>query len=76
MNADYDKNTRTLKLTKTGKANDGIVVQNGAKIYGDKNVAFASDNINIYKGLGGSVGKKICLQCGRHGFNPWVGKIL
>ena len=23
---------------------------------------------------GGSVGKKICLQCGRPGFNPWVGK--
>ena len=24
---------------------------------------------------GTSVGKKICLQCGRPGFNPWVGKI-
>jgi len=24
---------------------------------------------------GGSVGKKICLQCGRPGFNSWVGKI-
>ena len=23
-----------------------------------------------------SVGKKICLQCGRSGFDPWVGKIL
>ena len=25
---------------------------------------------------GGSVVKRICLQCRRHGFNPWVGKIL
>ena len=25
---------------------------------------------------GGSAGKKICLQCGRSGFDPWVGKIL
>ena len=25
---------------------------------------------------GGSVGKKICLQCRRPGFNPWVGNIL
>ena len=24
---------------------------------------------------GGSDGKKICLQCGRPGFDPWVGKI-
>ena len=24
---------------------------------------------------GGSEGKSICLQCGRPGFNPWVGKI-
>ena len=23
----------------------------------------------------GSAGKKICLQCGRPGFDPWVGKI-
>ena len=23
----------------------------------------------------GSVGKNICLQCGRPGFDPWVGKI-
>ena len=26
--------------------------------------------------LGGSDGKSICLQCGRPGFDPWVGKIL
>ena len=25
---------------------------------------------------GGSDGKSACLQCGRPGFNPWVGKIL
>ena len=25
--------------------------------------------------MGGSAGKKICLQCGRPGFDPWVGKI-
>ena len=24
---------------------------------------------------GGSDGKSVCLQCGRPGFNPWVGKI-
>ena len=24
---------------------------------------------------GGLDGKKICLQCGRPGFDPWVGKI-
>ena len=24
---------------------------------------------------GGSVGKNICLECGRPGFNPWVGKM-
>ena len=25
---------------------------------------------------GGSDHKRICLHCGRHGFDPWVGKIL
>ena len=25
---------------------------------------------------GGSDGKSVCLQCGRPGFDPWVGKIL
>ena len=24
---------------------------------------------------GGSVGKELCLQCRRHVFDPWVGKI-
>lgn len=49
MDANYDNNQ--LTLDRNGKTSStGIVVQKGATIYGDKNVAFASDNVNIYNG--------------------------
>ena len=39
----------------------------------DLSLFFASLSKNICPG--GSAGKEICLQCGRPGFNPRVGKI-
>ena len=32
-------------------------------------------NFHIRDFLTGSEGKSICLQCGRPGFDPWIGKI-
>ena len=33
-------------------------------------------SIHTYGGFpGSSDGKSVCLQCGRPGFHPWVGKI-
>ena len=63
MDANFDKTTNKLTLTKGANQKDtGIIVQKGATIYGDKNVTFASDNITVYNGskistnLGNNVG--------------------
>ncbi len=56
MNAVYDKESNTLKLTKRAEKGDlnnqrGIEVQKGATIHGDKGVTFATDNeVLLYKG--------------------------
>ena len=45
----YDKDAKSLVLSKG--ANSGkIVVDNGANIYGDKNLAFVAPNVEIYNG--------------------------
>ena len=36
---------------------------------------FKSDNVGCWGFPGGSDGKRVCLQCRRPGFDPWVGKI-
>ena len=63
MDATFDKDTNKLTLTKGANQKDaGITVLEGAQIYGDKNVTFASDNITVYNGskistnLGNNVG--------------------
>lgn len=51
MNGTFDSATNTLKLEKgADQKSTGIMVYDGAKIYGDKNVTLASDNINLYQG--------------------------
>ncbi len=45
----YDKDAKSLTLTKTADAGK-IVVNKGANIYGDKNLAFVAPNIEIYNG--------------------------
>ena len=51
MDANFDKDTNKLILTKGANQKDtGIIVEKGATIYGDKNVTFASDNITVYNG--------------------------
>ncbi|MCD7740487.1 MAG: filamentous hemagglutinin N-terminal domain-containing protein, partial [Candidatus Gastranaerophilales bacterium] len=51
MDGTYDSDNNKLTLTKGSNQSDyGIVVQDGAEIYGDKNVAFASNNITLYEG--------------------------
>ncbi len=51
MDGSYDSSTNKLTLTKGANQKDsGIVVQEGATIYGGKNVTFASDNITVYNG--------------------------
>ena len=51
MNGVFDKDTNKLQLTKDSNQKDfGIVVTDGANIYGDKNVTFASKNITVYNG--------------------------
>ena len=48
-----------------------------AKSGGKRTVAMSSSWSCVYSACfpGGSVGKSICLQFGRPGFDPWVGKI-
>ncbi|MCD7879796.1 MAG: filamentous hemagglutinin N-terminal domain-containing protein [Candidatus Gastranaerophilales bacterium] len=47
----YDADSHQLSLAKTSNQSDnGIVVEGGANIYGDKNVTFASNNIVQYAG--------------------------
>ncbi len=51
MDGTFDKNQNTMKFTKGAQQNNyGIVVENNAKIRGDKNVAFATDNVTMYEG--------------------------
>ncbi len=50
LNGKFNNNTNSLVLTKTGKTTEGIIVEDGAVVKGDKNVSFVSDNINLYKG--------------------------
>ena len=51
MNGVYDAKNNKLTLTKDANQKDfGIVVLDGAKIHGDKNVTFASKNITTYNG--------------------------
>ena len=47
----FDKDTNQLTLDRNGQTSKyGIVVQEGAKIHGDKAVNFASDNVTVYNG--------------------------
>ena len=51
MDAIYDANSKQLQLVAGENQGDfGIVVQDGAKIHGAKNVTFAGNNITLYKG--------------------------
>ena len=51
MDGEYDKANNQLQLNKGSNQSDfGIVVENGAKVHGDKNVTFASNNITLYNG--------------------------
>ena len=62
MDGVFDNKKNTLKLLKGADQKDaGIMVENGAKIYGDKNVAFASNNITLYTGskLSTNIGKNV-----------------
>ena len=51
MNGTFNKDKNIMEFTKDSNQKDfGIVVQPGATIYGDKNVAFATNNITVYNG--------------------------
>ena len=50
FDGNFDKDANKLNLTKNGNSQYGIIVENGANIYGDKNVTFASDNVSLYQG--------------------------
>ena len=51
MDGEYDNVNHQLQLNKGSDQSDfGIVVENGAKVHGDKNVTFASNNITLYNG--------------------------
>ncbi|MCD7780253.1 MAG: filamentous hemagglutinin N-terminal domain-containing protein [Candidatus Gastranaerophilales bacterium] len=51
LDGTYDNENSKLTLTKGSDQGDyGIVVEDGASIYGDKNVTFASNNIALYSG--------------------------
>ena len=39
------------------------------------NVCVYENQINRTVGISGSGDESVCLQCRRHGFHPWVGKI-
>ena len=49
FDANYDKDTNKLSLTRKDGAGD-IIVRDGANIYGDKNVTLAASNIKTYAG--------------------------
>ncbi len=48
MNGEFDAAKNQLKLDRDGNSKYGIMVQDGATIYGDKGVTFASDNVYLY----------------------------
>ena len=50
FDANFDANKNLLELNKNGDSNFGIVVLEGAQIYGDKAVNFASDKVVVYNG--------------------------
>ena len=51
MDGTFDEATNKLNLVKgTEKSDYGIIVQEGAVIYGDKAVNFAADNVAVYNG--------------------------
>ena len=70
MDGVFDKDTNKLKLTKGADQKDfGIVVENGANIYGDKNVAFATNNVTLYNG------SQISTNIGNNVDNTAYGKV-
>ncbi len=51
LNGTFNKDKNIMEFTKdSNQSNEGITVAKGAEIYGDKNVAFATNNINVYNG--------------------------
>ncbi|MBQ9245288.1 filamentous hemagglutinin N-terminal domain-containing protein [bacterium] len=70
MNGVFNQDTNKLQLTKDANQKDfGIVVEKGANIYGDKNVAFASNNITVYNG------SQIATNLGNNVDNTAYGKV-
>ncbi|MCD7879636.1 MAG: filamentous hemagglutinin N-terminal domain-containing protein, partial [Candidatus Gastranaerophilales bacterium] len=50
LDGSYDSENKQLVLEKGSNSKAGIYVMDGANIYGDKNVTFASNNITQYSG--------------------------
>ena len=51
MDGTFNKDKNIMEFTKSADQKEyGIVVREGANIYGDKNVAFATNNITMYNG--------------------------
>ena len=70
MDGTFDQTKNELQLNKGANQSDfGIVVQEGAKIYGDKNVTFASNNVTMYNG------SKISTNAGANVGDTSFGKI-
>ena len=69
MDGSFNKDTNKLELNRTTASPYGIIVQDGAQIYGDKNVTFASDNVRLYNG------SKITTNVGPNVGNDSFGKI-
>ena len=70
MNGTYDANKNELQLDRNGATSKyGILVEDGAKIYADKGVTFASDNVSIYNG------SKISTNIGPNSGDASFGKI-
>ncbi len=70
LDGTYNKDTNQLVLNKDSNQGDyGIVVKNGANIYGDKNVTFASNNIVVYNG------SKIATNVGNNVGDTAYGKV-
>ena len=70
MDGTFDQTKNELQLNKGSNQSDfGIVVQEGANIYGDKNVTFASNNVTMYNG------SKISTNAGANVGDTSFGKI-
>ncbi len=70
MDGTFDQTKNELQLNKGANQSDfGIVVQEGANIYGDKNVTFASNNVTMYNG------SKISTNAGANVGDTSFGKI-